>query len=314
MVGSLPVVPGHRGQRGDDHLGAGHGLQRELGIRPVLRGLEPRQAGRGVPVHPGLLPAQRDDDLRIPPPSLRAGEPGDRVDLLFHHAPGRVGGAAHRDGGGGGPSDGLVAPADDRHLRGRLDRLHRDRRGEGDRVDQRVPGADVPRRGRGHACLSGLADRRRVGCDRSRRGRRRTPQRLQLGSGARRQRLLAPDPERSEHRLGRPAERLHWLDGRVRNRSRPDAAAPDGRDPAGEPAHAGADPARHAPAPPDLPGPRRRSLHVLHAAPRAGARAQRRDPAALRARGDARAATGIHAERHRAGLATRPSARSPRRS
>src|SRR4030095_5368875 len=86
VVGGLPVVPGHRGQRRDDHLGAGDRLQRELGIRPVLRGLDPRQAGRGVPVHPRLLPAQRDDDLRVPPPSLRAGEPGDGVDLLLRHA------------------------------------------------------------------------------------------------------------------------------------------------------------------------------------------------------------------------------------
>src|SRR3972149_748228 len=48
----LPVVPRHRDQRRHDHLGAGHRLQRELAVLPVLRGLEPGQVRRGVPLHP----------------------------------------------------------------------------------------------------------------------------------------------------------------------------------------------------------------------------------------------------------------------
>ena len=59
-------------------------------------------------------------------------------------------------------------------------------------------------------------------------------------------------------------------------------APPNGRDPAGESAHAGADPDRHAADPCDLPGARRRSLHLLRTAPSSGARPDRRDPAAFR--------------------------------
>src|SRR3989441_3690348 len=64
-----------------------------------------------------------------------------------------------------------------------------------------------------------------LGRDRSGRGRRRAPQRRQLGAGARGERFLAPHPQRPEHRVGGSPERFHRVDGRVRDRPRPDASA-----------------------------------------------------------------------------------------
>ena len=116
-----------------------------------------------------------------------------------------------------------------------------------------------------------------------------TAQRDQLGPGARRPGLLAPRPDRSEHRLARRAERARGLDGGLRHRLRPDAAAPHREDAPREPAHAVAHAHRHARDARDLPRHRRGAVHVLRAASRPGAAASRRDLPALHPHGHARA-------------------------
>jgi hypothetical protein len=82
-VGGVPVVPGHRDQRGHHHLGAGHRLRGELAVRAVLRGLEPGQARGGLPLHPRLLPLRLHHHLRVPAPPLRRRQPGDGLAVLF---------------------------------------------------------------------------------------------------------------------------------------------------------------------------------------------------------------------------------------
>ena len=95
VVGGVPVVPRHRDQRRHDHLRARHGVPRELGVRAVLRRLQPGQARGGLPLHPRLLSARRDDDLRVPRRALRARQPDDGLDLLLRHAACRLRCAAH---------------------------------------------------------------------------------------------------------------------------------------------------------------------------------------------------------------------------
>ena len=162
VVGRLPVVPGHRDQRGHHHFGAGHRLQGELGVLPVLRGLESGQVRGGVPVHPGLLPTRRHHHLRVPAGPLRPRQPGHGLPLLLRLAVARLRREAHGRGAGVRDPDGLAAGPYHCGVRARLDRLHRLRRRESGGVDERVPGPRLPGRGGGDARLSAVAHRGRL--------------------------------------------------------------------------------------------------------------------------------------------------------
>ncbi len=149
---------------------------------------------------------------------------------------------------------GLAALADDRAVQPGVHRLHRARRREGGGVDERVPGAPCScwAAALTVAFLASQIDGG-LGDHVPHRGRGRAPERDQLGPRAGRRRLLAPRALRSQHRLAGPAQRPRGLDRRLRHRSRPDAAPPDGRDAQAEPAHAGPHPARHPRHPGHLP-------------------------------------------------------------
>ncbi len=230
LVGRVPLLPRDRDQRRHHHRGAGHGVQRELGVRAVLRGLEPGEARRRLPLHPGLLPLRLHDHLRVPALPLRPGQPGDGLGLLLHHAPPGIGGAAHGRRPRRRAARRLAALGDDRALHRGVDRLHRARRGQGRRVDQRLPGVHVPRRRRADSRIPRLAGRRRPGRHAGDGGRSGAPERDQLGPSAGRARFPEAGVDGSQHLLARDPQRLHRLDGRLRHRLRPHAAPAHRRD------------------------------------------------------------------------------------
>src|SRR3972149_5609901 len=189
-----------------------------------------------------------------------------------------------------------------RALRRRAHPLHRRRRREGGGLDQRLPGADLPRGGRRDAGLPPRPDRRRPGggIRHCRRGRAALPH--QLGAGAGRPRFLGAGSDRSKHRLAGGAKGAGGLGGGLRDRPRSHAAAPDGGDPPAEPADVDADPAGNARHPHHLPRARSRALHLLRPAPEpAGAAPRRHLPPLHRVR-HAGGAAGAHALGDRAGL------------
>ena len=124
VVGGLSVLSRHGDQRRHHHRGPRHRLQRELGIRAVLRGLEPGQARRRLSLHPRLLPLRLHHHLRVPAPPLRSREPGDGLDLLLRHAAPGVGGQAHGGRPGRGRARRLAALGDHCPLHGHLHRLY----------------------------------------------------------------------------------------------------------------------------------------------------------------------------------------------
>ena len=91
VVGRVPVLPRHRDQRGHDHLGAGHRVQRELGVRPVLRRVEPRQVrGRAALFIPAFYRYDCTTIYEFLGHRFGTREPGHRLDLLLRHAAARL--------------------------------------------------------------------------------------------------------------------------------------------------------------------------------------------------------------------------------
>ena len=273
VVGGLPVLSRHGDQRRHHHRGPRHRLQRELGIRAVLRGLEPGQARRRLSLHPRLLPLRLHHHLRVPAPPLRSREPGDGLDLLLHHAAPGLGGATHGRRAGRGRARRLAALGDHRPLHGRLHCVHRPGRGPGRGVDQRLSGEHLSHRRRAHRRFSRLQHRRRTGGHARHRRRGRTARRHQLGTRAGRARFLAARAHRPQHLLARRAQRLRRLHGRLRDRPRLDAASPHRGDARGEPAHPRPHAHRDVGDAAPLSRHRGRALHVLRPASRRGAAA-----------------------------------------
>jgi len=118
--------------------------------------------------------------------ALRARHPGDGLAVLLPHAPHRLGRPPDGHGHRGLAPRRLADRDDHRGDRRRVDRLHRDRRRLGHRVDERIPGAHVSRGRRAHARLRRLPGRRRSGRHRPVGGGGGPPAHRGLGPGARR--------------------------------------------------------------------------------------------------------------------------------